>query len=312
MKAKVEIISGFLGAGKTTLIQKLLTANLNSEKTVLIENDFGEISIDASLLRGGGFEVKEMNSGCICCSLSGDFIRSIREIVEQFQPERILIEPSGVGKLSDVIKACNDEQIADIVQLRRTITVVDVKRCQKYLENFGEFFEDQIRYADAVLLSRVEEGTLEKVEQAKAMIKMLNPKAIVQEQCLSEAEVEKLLGKEKISKDRLCGLCADDHQHGDDCGCGHHHSAEDVFDTITMQLSGSYDLEDLRQRMERLSGLEFGEVLRGKGVIDTEKGRMNVQFLPQDIQIIPCGGEITPLCIIGKGLQEDEIVALFR
>ncbi len=156
MATEIILVSGFLGAGKTTLVQKLLKEAFTGQRIALIENDFGEISIDAALLQTSGFQVREISSGCICCSLSGDFVKALKELLDACHPDRILIEPSGVGKLSDIIQACADARLRGLVRISRKITVVDVKRCAMYLENFGEFFEDQIRHTDAVVLSRVE------------------------------------------------------------------------------------------------------------------------------------------------------------
>lgn len=178
MAAGIYIISGFLGAGKTTLIRKILKESFKKEKVVLIENDFGEISVDAALLKAGGVEVKEMNSGCICCSLSGDFVRALKEVAERFRPDIIIIEPSGVGKLSDVINACKDPELAALVKVRASITVADAKRCRMFHENFGEFFEDQIKNADVIILSRTDSAG-EKLHTAYELVQNLNPKAFV-------------------------------------------------------------------------------------------------------------------------------------
>lgn len=173
MATEIYVISGFLGAGKTTLIQKLLKEAFRKEKVVLIENDFGEISVDAALLKSGGIEVKEMNSGCICCSLSGDFVKALKELLDRFHPDKIIIEPSGVGKLSDIMKACSDPRVQALAKVKAKITVVDVKRCQMYLDNFGEFFEDQIQNANVILLSRTESFS-DKINDAYRLVKSLN------------------------------------------------------------------------------------------------------------------------------------------
>ena len=160
--AKVDIFSGFLGAGKTTLIKKLIDEVYQGEKLVLIENEFGEIGIDGGFLQEAGIEITEMNSGCICCSLVGDFKEALQKVVKEMQPDRILIEPSGVGKLSDVIAACHG---LDGVELDHFITVVDVQKCRMYMKNFGEFFNNQIEYANTIILSRTQNVSKEKVDQ---------------------------------------------------------------------------------------------------------------------------------------------------
>ncbi len=178
MTTEIYVISGFLGAGKTTLIQKLLKEVFAKEKVVLIENDFGEISVDAALLKSGSVEVKEINSGCICCSLSGDFVKALKEVLDRFHPDKIIIEPSGVGKLSDIIKSCSDPRIRALAKVKLKITVADVKRCKMYLDNFGDFFEDQIKNADIILLSRTGHFP-DKVSSAQKLISSLNPHSAI-------------------------------------------------------------------------------------------------------------------------------------
>ena len=175
---KVDIFSGFLGAGKTTLIKKLVEEAYKGEKIVLIENEFGEIGIDGGFLKDSGIEINEMNSGCICCSLVGDFGRALTQVVEQFSPDRILIEPSGVGKLSDIIEAVQNLHI-DQVQLNGFTTVVDAKKAKVYMKNFGEFFNNQIEHASSIIMSHTRGMSEEKLEQAVALIKEHNPKAVL-------------------------------------------------------------------------------------------------------------------------------------
>ena len=175
---KVDIISGFLGAGKTTLIKKLLQdSKLNKEQVVLIENEFGEIGIDGGFLKDAGVEIREMNSGCICCSLVGDFGTSLKEVVDKYHPDRIIIEPSGVGKLSDVIKAVKDLHIENEITLNSASTVADASKVKVYMKNFGEFFNNQIEHAGTIILSRTQNVTEEKLNKAIELIRTLNEKA---------------------------------------------------------------------------------------------------------------------------------------
>ena len=176
---KIDVFSGFLGAGKTTLIKKLLKEALDGSKTVLIENEFGEIGIDGGFLKEAGIEIKEMNSGCICCSLVGDFGTSLREVIETYAPERILIEPSGVGKLSDVLKAVDDVAVTLNVQVNSAVAVVDASKAKMYIKNFGEFFINQIAYAGTIILSRTDKVTPEKLEECVALIREHNRKATI-------------------------------------------------------------------------------------------------------------------------------------
>ena len=228
---KIDIISGFLGAGKTTLIKKLLSEAFKGEQVVLIENEFGEIGIDGGFLKESGIEIREMNSGCICCSLVGDFGKSLREVVDTYHPDRILIEPSGVGKLSDVIKAVRDVQGDIDAQLNSFSTVVDVTKCRIYRKNFGEFFSNQIEYAGAVILSRTDKAKPEKVEESVALLRELNSKApfittpIAQlpgEKILETIESSKSL-EEELLEEIICPECGHHHEHGECCGHDHDH-----------------------------------------------------------------------------------------
>lgn len=228
---KIDIISGFLGAGKTTLIKKLLSEAFKGEQVVLIENEFGEIGIDGGFLKESGIEIREMNSGCICCSLVGDFGKSLREVVDTYHPDRILIEPSGVGKLSDVIKAVRDVQGDIDAQLNSFSTVVDVTKCRIYRKNFGEFFSNQIEYAGAVILSRTDKAKPEKVEESVALLRELNSKApfittpIAQlpgEKILETMESSKSL-EEELLEEIICPECGHHHEHGECCGHDHDH-----------------------------------------------------------------------------------------
>jgi G3E family GTPase len=228
---KIDIISGFLGAGKTTFIKKLLKEAFKGEQVVLIENEFGEIGIDGGFLKEAGIEIKEMNSGCICCSLVGDFEKSLKEVIDTYHPDRILIEPSGVGKLSDVIKAVQDAQVNLDAQLNSFTTVVDVTKCRIYSKNFGEFFSNQIEYAGAIILSRTDKAKHEKVEESVAILRGLNGKAPIITTPIEQLSGEKLLetmeGSKSLEEELLaeiaCPECGGHHEHDEECGCGHEH-----------------------------------------------------------------------------------------
>lgn len=228
---KIDIISGFLGAGKTTFIKKLLKEAFKGEQVVLIENEFGEIGIDGGFLKEAGIEIKEMNSGCICCSLVGDFEKSLKEVIDTYHPDRILIEPSGVGKLSDVIKAIQDAQVNLDAQLNSFTTVVDVTKCRIYSKNFGEFFSNQIEYAGAIILSRTDKAKHEKVEESVAILRGLNEKAPIITTPIEQLSGEKLLEtmegskslEEELLAEIVCPECGGHHDHDEECGCGHEH-----------------------------------------------------------------------------------------
>ena len=228
---KIDIISGFLGAGKTTFIKKMLKEVFSGEQVVLIENEFGEIGIDGGFLKEAGIEIREMNSGCICCSLVGDFGKSLKEVVDTYHPDRILIEPSGVGKLSDVIKAVQDVQDEIEAELNSFTTVVDVIKCKLYKKNFGEFFSNQIEYAGAIILSRTDKAKAEKVEESVALLRELNEKAPIITTPIEQLSGEKLLEtmehsqsleEELLSEEEICPECGHVHEHHD-----HHHHHEE-------------------------------------------------------------------------------------
>lgn len=232
---KIDIVSGFLGAGKTTLIKKLLKEALDGSKTVLIENEFGEIGIDGGFLKDAGIEIKEMNSGCICCSLVGDFGTSLKEVLNTYHPERILIEPSGVGKLSDVMKAVQNAGLGTDVELNSAVAVVDAAKCKMYIKNFGEFFINQIEHAGTIILSRTDVASAEKVKNAVELIREHNPKAAIITTPLAELDGQTVLETIEGAKDleaelmeQVKALHAHHHDHGADCTCGcHDHDHEE-------------------------------------------------------------------------------------
>lgn len=231
---KIDIISGFLGAGKTTFIKKMLQEAFQGEQVVLIENEFGEIGIDGGFLKDSGIEIREMNSGCICCSLVGDFGKSLKEVVEKYHPDRILIEPSGVGKLSDVIKAVRDVQGEIDAELNSFTTVVDAVKCRLYRKNFGEFFSNQVEYAGAIILSRTDKAKQEKVEESYRLLRELNDKAPIITTPIAELSGEKLLEtmehskslEEELLSEIICPECGGRHGHEETCGCEHDHAHE--------------------------------------------------------------------------------------
>jgi G3E family GTPase len=340
MRAAVYIVSGFLGAGKTTLIQKLIRDCCLGKNVALIENDFGEISVDAALMKAVGVEVKELNSGCICCSLSGDFVAAMTEVHDRLQPDVIIIEPSGVGKLSEILSACAHPRLRETIEVRGRITVVDVKRCRMYLDNFGEFFEDQVKCADTVVLSRVEEFP-DQVAAARSMVEALNDRCAVVEWPLGAISGDEILNMVREKKDgpvlRTFRMQSrgDRHEHGADCNCHEHepqghdrhfspehglvcrcghgahdsschchehgHDADDVFETMTLRLGGKVSLDALRRMMAEI--LDQCEILRAKGILPCFEGQVNLQYVPGQMKITRCTTEGNALCLIGRDLD---------
>ena len=251
-RTKIDIISGFLGAGKTTLIKKLLKDAFQGEQVVLIENEFGEIGIDGGFLKEAGIEIREMNSGCICCSLVGDFGASLKEVISKYHPDRILIEPSGVGKLSDVIKAVQGVEEETGLILNSYTTVVDAKKCKMYMRNFGEFFNNQVEYAGAIIMSRTDIVDEAKAQASLELLREINSKAAIITTPIEKLEGKKLLevmehpvslADELLAEEEVCPECGHVHAHGEhphhdhdheehehhhhdhdeECGCGHDH-----------------------------------------------------------------------------------------
>ena len=405
---KIDIISGFLGAGKTTFIQKLLSDALKGENVVLIENEFGEIGVDSGFLKNAGIEIREMNQGCICCSLVGDFESSLKEVIEQYHPERILIEPSGVGKLSDILSAVKTVSENLDVRLDGAVTVVDATKAKLYNKNFGEFFDDQIRFATSVVLSRMDIASGEKAEEAVNIVRGINPHANLITTGIAELSGEKLLeiiGKEENLEEELlaevkakaahhhehhhdhehhhehhhehgescgcgchdhdheedhehhhehhhehgesCGCgCHDhdheeehehhhDHEHGESCGCGchdheeehhhhhhhegcacgHDHDADEIFDSIGLEVFKKVDRSHLAEILEEMAeGCTYGGIVRAKGMLACTDGTwVNFDMVPEQVEIREADPEnIGKFVVIGTELQKDKIKALFN
>ena len=330
---KVDIISGFLGAGKTTLIAKLLKEAFPGEQVVLIENEFGEIGIDGGFLKESGVEIREMNSGCICCSLVGDFGTSLKEVVEKYHPDRIIIEPSGVGKLSDVIKAVKDLHIENEIRLNSASTVADASKVKVYMKNFGEFFNNQIEHAGTVILSRTQNVSEEKLKTDIELIRSLNKDAhiittpwddINGKQILDAMENVTNLELEMLAEAAAKAAEEHEHEHHHDhdgeCGCGHdhhhgHHHADEVFTSWGVETPDKYDKETLSEILRKLSETDdYGDILRAKGMLPTPEGKwMFFDLVPEEYEIRDGEPEITGrICVIGAKLKEDALKELFN
>ena len=329
---KIDIISGFLGAGKTTFIKKLLEEGLVGEKTVLIENEFGEVGIDGGFLKDSGMEIREMNSGCICCSLVGDFSVALREILSAYKPDRIIIEPSGVGKLSDVLKAVSEVEQSLEVSGNTALTMVDVNKCRMYMKNFGEFFNNQIAYAGVIVLSRTDIASPEKVEQVVALIRSQNPHAKIITTPIRQLSGERLLAIMETEIDLKEMLLEEvhahhahehsHHHHGEDCGCHHHdhshgehHHADDVFESWGREDILQMEEEGLRGLLNKLAYTdEFGAVLRAKGMVPVEGGRwIYFDLVPDEVRVIEGEPDYTGrICVIGSGLDGEQLEKEFR
>lgn len=339
---KVDIISGFLGAGKTTFIKKLIGEVFPGEKLVLIENEFGEIGIDGGFLKDAGIEITEMNSGCICCTLVGDFSRALKKVIEEYHPDRVMIEPSGVGKLSDVARAIEDVRQEADIEISGRITVVDGKKAKVYLKNFGEFFEDQVKHASTIVVSRTQMMSDERVEECVHMLREKNAEASIISTPWDE------LGKEAVlhalqQGTEIEGLFEEQehhhgHHHDDDESCGHehhhahhddgccdhahdhehhhhHHHADDIFTSWGKETAHKYTDEELDYIVKALSQTQgCGTILRSKGIVAMTDGSWKqFDLVPEEYEVRPGQADYTGrLCVIGMDLKEEELLKLFH
>ena len=322
---KIDIISGFLGAGKTTLIKKLLQDAFKGQQVVLIENEFGEIGIDGGFLKDAGIEIKEMNSGCICCSLVGDFGTALKEVVEKYHPDRIVIEPSGVGKLSDVIHAVENLHLeADgEVKLNSAVTVVDVLKCKMYLKNFGEFFKNQVEAAGTIILSRTDtkKATPEKIEAAIELIRELNPDATIITTPVEDLGGQKILDTIEGMKIDLSHVeeehdhcCDHEHHHDHDHEEHEHHHADEVFTSWGKETVRKYSREEIEKILKTLSEDDsYGMILRAKGMLESEDGVWTYfDMVPEEVDIREGSAEYTGrICVIGSKLDEAKLEQLW-
>ena len=315
--AKIDIISGFLGAGKTTLIKKLIAEAFPGEKLVLIENEFGEIGIDGGFLKEAGIQITEMNSGCICCSLVGDFGEALKEVLEKYAPDRVIIEPSGVGKLSDVVKAVKN--IGDTVTINSTATVVDASKCKMYMKNYGEFYNNQIEYAGTVILSRTQNVSAEKLDTCLKMIREKNQEASVITTPWDEINAKNILeAMEKVNSLEKELLEEHEHHHHDGECCHHdhgHHHADDIFTSMGIETAHKFTEEELKEIIDTLANSkEYGEVLRAKGIVAAAEGEwFHFDLVPEETEIRRGAADFTGrICVIGSALDEDKVKELFH
>ena len=342
---RIDIFSGFLGAGKTTLIKKLIKEAYAGEKLVLIENEFGKIGIDGGFLQDAGIEITEMNSGCICCSLVGDFSKALAKVLAEYNPDRVLIEPSGVGKLSDVVKAVKSVEGADF-EIGCLTTVVDAGKCKMYMKNFGEFFGDQIRHATAVVLSHTDTAKQARIEEATALVRENNATATIIAtpwDQLTGADILAAMEHKDTLDDAIraleeehhhhhhhhdhdehcdCGCHDHEHHHHDhdehcDCGChdhDHHHHADDVFESFGVETARKFTAEEITAALETfVEDDSYGMVLRAKGIVASTDGEwIHFDYVPGEPDVRRgTAGTIGRLCVIGAGLNKEKIKEIF-
>ena len=340
---KIDIFSGFLGAGKTTLIKKLIKESFAGQKVVLIENEFGEIGIDGGFLKESGIQINELNAGCICCSLVGDFRAALQQVVEQYHPDRIVIEPSGVGKPSDVTRAVEGVAEHLDVQLSSFVTVADVNKVKMYMKNFGEFYDDQISHASCIILSRTQNATEEKIAAAVAMLREKNPTATIVTtawDALTGEQILKAMSTKDDFKAELIAMAAKaneehahedeeeehehhhHHDHDDDhdehCCCGHHHhhhdhDADEVFTSWGVETARKFSKADIEHALTELDTGNYGMILRSKGIVDGgADGWLEFDYVPGEWEVRARGADVGgKLVVIGSKLDEKAIAALF-
>lgn len=341
---KIDIFSGFLGAGKTTLIKKLIKESFAGQKVVLIENEFGEIGIDGGFLKESGIQINELNAGCICCSLVGDFRAALQQVVEQYHPDRIVIEPSGVGKLSDVTRAVEGVAEHLDVQLSSFVTVADVNKVKMYMKNFGEFYDDQISHASCIILSRTQNATEEKIAAAVAMLREKNPTATIVTtawDALTGEQILKAMSTKDDFKAELIAMAAkanEEHAHEDEeeehehhhhhdhddehdehCCCGHHHhhhhghDADEVFTSWGVETARKFSKADIEHALTELDTGNYGMILRSKGIVDGgADGWLEFDYVPGEWEVRARGADVGgKLVVIGSKLDEKAIAALF-
>ena len=340
---KIDIISGFLGAGKTTLIKKLIKEAYAGERVVLIENEFGEIGIDGGFLADAGIEITEMNSGCICCSLVGDFSKALAKVIDEYKPDRVVIEPSGVGKLSDVIKAAKSAEEHGAV-LNSFTTVSDVNKCKMYIKNFGEFYNDQIANASCIVLSHTQSAKDSKIAESVALLREHNADAVIVttpwdsldgKDILSAMEHEDSLENavkelehehehhhhhHHHDHDEECHCHEHHHDHDEECSCGchdhhHHHHADEVFTSVGAETTKKFSRKELEGILEAFDeDSDCGMILRAKGIVECECGKwLHFDYVPGEADIrVGAPGVIGRLCVIGAGINNEKIKELFN
>ena len=385
--AKIDIISGFLGAGKTTLIRKLIADALKGQQVALIENEFGEIGIDGGFLKEAGIEIREMSQGCICCSLVGDFAASLKEVMDTYHPDRILIEPTGVGKLSEIMKAIDDASAEADLEQGSAVAVVDASKAKLYIRNFGEFFIDQISYAGTIVLTRVDKVSPEKVQECVALLREHNTRATIITTPIADLDGKTILAAMEGTGDLQADLLRevleaeeeeehehhhhhhdedeeehehhhhhhhdedeDEHEHhhhhhhdedeedehdhhhegvtdefGNTVYSGHEHhhhhhhhhghDADEIFESWGMETPAYYSEQEIRDILGQLKDEEtYGIILRSKGMLPAGDGSwIHFDYVPGEPQTRLGSADVTgKICVIGSGLKEDALLALFR
>ena len=297
MDTKIGIISGFLGAGKTTLIQKLLKETLSNKRVVLIENEFGEVGIDGKILKQTGVQIQEINSGCICCTLSGDFSNALQEVIHKYNPDQILIEPSGVGKLSDILPPCREK-----AEINFCITVVNALKYKMYAKNFSEFFFDQIQNANTIFLSRTQKAESNQLQDVVKSLRQHNPNAAILTTPWGQISANRIM---EIAENGIPLLINKEELH-------QHHHADDIFKVWSVETPNLFSLDLLESALQLLP--KYGSILRAKGLVPLKDGNWcQFDYVPDEKSIQKAEPDFTGrICIIGENLDKPGLTALFQ
>lgn len=325
MKTKIDVISGFLGAGKTTLIKKLLDEALKGEKIALIENEFGTVGIDGVMMKDYDIQIRELNAGCICCSIAGDFTQGLKEVLRAYKPDRVIIEPSGVSKLSDVIKGCRPFVNSEDIILNSCITVIDITKFKMYIKNFAEFYKDQIAEAKTIILSRTGSISKEKIDEIVLTIRKINKEAVIittdwnqlsGDKLLLTAETETKLSLDKnfLKKEELKSRVNQaPNLQSVSMKSKPGKQAEDSFQVWGVETSKTYNKDKLKKILGKFNEQE-GFILRGKGIIEGENRKwLQFDYVPGEINIKETVPDfIGRICVIGEHLNREKLAALFE
>ena len=315
---KIDIISGFLGAGKTTLIKKLINEYSKKDKIAIIENEFGEVSIDGDILKDTNVDIKEISSGCICCSIAGDFKKSIRDIIEIYHPTRLIIEPSGVAKVTEVIESCNNVGANYNASINHVFTVVDIKNFDMYVNNFGDFYKDQISNAKTIVLTKIEDVDIQLIEKVTAKIRLNNKNASIiasPTDLMIGSDIVKIADSDLLKDKKKNFVVSDTSSINKRSIDTTNHSANNIFETFGLETTEIYSELSLKKIFAKIRNTnEYGNVLRGKGLVKTESGKwvefhytpgqLNTKFTTKQV--------VGKIAIIGEKLNKSKLKYLFK
>jgi G3E family GTPase len=315
VKVKIDIISGFLGAGKTTLIKKLISEELYKEKVAIIENEFGEVSIDGSILKSTKVEVKEINSGCICCSIIGDFKRALLEVIERYTLDRIIIEPSGIAKLSEIIKVCNSEELKLLSEVNMIITVVDILKYDMYLANFGEFYKNQLINAKTIMLSRSQKVSLERLVNIKEKLDNINNKAFVVTTPWDNLNARRIMeiseGYQRESIEKEVNIFK---KAAVNTSYRIEKEISGAFESLGFETAKRFSSTVIKGLLDKISNEKiYGNVLRAKGIVELDKGEwIQFDYVPEEYDMRKTVPDFSGrICIIGLNLNKKSLKKLF-